>query len=112
MLASHNLPKTVKYTVALIMFSCCRPSFATQANLKVLLFSSEARTIRLDQFACSLCEDGPMNIPRSFAESMPSSVFKSRLLTRHSSVLALTVQLKVAFVPSGADVLTGASRIS
>jgi len=93
------------------MFSLRIPSSATQANLKVLLISFEAKTIRLDLFACSLCEDGPMNIPCSFAMSMPSS-FKSRLLTRHSSVLALTAQLKVAFVPSGADVLTGASRIS
>ena len=80
--------------------------------MKVLLISEEARTIRLDRFACSLCEDGPMNIPYVFAKLMLWSVFKSWLLTRHSSASPLTAQLKVALVPSGADVLTGASSIS
>ena len=99
------LPNTVKYTESPTLGIFPKPASATQANDEVPLFCSEARTTRLDVLVSSLSEDGPINIPFSLS-------FTSSPLILHKMVACLTVQLNVAFVPSGADIFSGSTNIS
>ena len=68
----------------------------------------QARTIKLEEVTPLVVEDGSKYISLALAAARTRPAVSSWLLTVHTTLAFLTVQLKLTLVPNGADTLTGA----